>query len=189
MHERVNILFGLPCLSDTEMYVLAGNCVDVFTLGHYMNLPSLGYTWAHELRSTAGKLKRTGNTFKTSWCLPEVISFPVFFFVLQIGGGHNINAVVTHVAVSTIKESRKLRVQPFNEYRKRFNLRAYASFSEFTGETSGFVFRPHNTQCNCQSVLFTTFTSPWEQPSRHSWNKLHVLHLKVSLETIAFNCY
>lgn len=44
MHERVNILFGLPCLSDTEMYVLAGNCVDVFTLGHYMNLPSLGYT-------------------------------------------------------------------------------------------------------------------------------------------------
>ncbi|KAM8743255.1 prostaglandin G/H synthase 1-like [Acanthopagrus schlegelii] len=50
----------------------------------------------------------------------------------QIGGGHNINAVVTHVAVSTIKESRKLRVQPFNEYRKRFNLQPYASFSQFT---------------------------------------------------------
>ncbi|XP_011479871.1 prostaglandin G/H synthase 1 [Oryzias latipes] len=49
----------------------------------------------------------------------------------QIGGGHNINAVVTHVAVSTIKESRQLRIQPFNEYRKRFNLEPYASFREF----------------------------------------------------------
>ncbi|XP_027138024.1 phosducin-like protein [Larimichthys crocea] len=50
----------------------------------------------------------------------------------QIGGGHNINPVVTKVAVGTIKESRQLRMQPFNEYRKRFNLKPYTSFSEFT---------------------------------------------------------
>ncbi|KAF3701893.1 Prostaglandin G/H synthase 1 [Channa argus] len=49
----------------------------------------------------------------------------------QIGGGHNINAVVTNVAVGAIKESRELRVQPFNEYRKRFNLKPYKSFREF----------------------------------------------------------
>uniref|UniRef100_A0A8C5H0C7 Prostaglandin G/H synthase 1 n=1 Tax=Gouania willdenowi TaxID=441366 RepID=A0A8C5H0C7_GOUWI len=50
----------------------------------------------------------------------------------QIGGGHNINSVVTNVAVRAIKESRQLRVQPFNEYRKRFNLEPYTSFQQFT---------------------------------------------------------
>uniref|UniRef100_A0A3Q1IQK5 Prostaglandin G/H synthase 1 n=1 Tax=Anabas testudineus TaxID=64144 RepID=A0A3Q1IQK5_ANATE len=50
----------------------------------------------------------------------------------QIGGGHNINAVVTKVAVGAIKESRELRMQPFNEYRKRFNLKPYTSFREFS---------------------------------------------------------
>uniref|UniRef100_A0A8D3DP58 Prostaglandin G/H synthase 1 n=1 Tax=Scophthalmus maximus TaxID=52904 RepID=A0A8D3DP58_SCOMX len=50
----------------------------------------------------------------------------------QIGGGHNINAVVTRVAVGAIKESRQLRIQPFNEYRKRFNLKPYTSFRHFT---------------------------------------------------------
>ena len=59
--------------------------------------------------------------------------------VLQIGGGHNINAVATNVAVGTIKESRQLRIQPFNEYRKRFNLEPYTSFRQFTGKTSSFV--------------------------------------------------
>lgn len=50
----------------------------------------------------------------------------------QVGGGHNINAAVTEVAVGTIRESRQLRLQPFNEYRKRFNLKPYSSFREFT---------------------------------------------------------
>ncbi|XP_068609217.1 prostaglandin G/H synthase 1-like [Brachionichthys hirsutus] len=50
----------------------------------------------------------------------------------QIGGGHNMNGAVTKVAVDTIKASRQLRVQPFNEYRKHFNLRPYTSFSEFS---------------------------------------------------------
>lgn len=69
---------------------------------------------------------------------PTDVTLLAFFhvFLRQIGGGHNINAVVTHVAVSTIKESRQLRIQPFNEYRKRFNLEPYASFREFAGETN-----------------------------------------------------
>ncbi|MEQ2291561.1 Prostaglandin G/H synthase 1, partial [Ameca splendens] len=50
----------------------------------------------------------------------------------QIGGGHNMNAIVAEVAVGTIKESRQLRIQPFNEYRKRFNLKPYTSFRHFT---------------------------------------------------------
>ncbi|XP_076854213.1 prostaglandin G/H synthase 1 isoform X1 [Brachyhypopomus gauderio] len=52
----------------------------------------------------------------------------------QIGGGHNIHRVVTKVAEAVIKESRELRLQPFNEYRKRFNLKPYKSFIEFTGD-------------------------------------------------------
>ncbi|KAM9306392.1 prostaglandin G/H synthase 1-like isoform 3-T3 [Pholidichthys leucotaenia] len=54
----------------------------------------------------------------------------------QIGGGQNINAVVTKVAVGAIKESRQLRFQPFNEYRKRFNLKPYTSFREFAGSAA-----------------------------------------------------
>lgn len=52
----------------------------------------------------------------------------------QIGGGRNINPVVTKVAVGAIKESRQLRIQPFNEYRKRFNLRPYTSFRDFSDD-------------------------------------------------------
>ncbi|KTG40671.1 hypothetical protein cypCar_00026974 [Cyprinus carpio] len=52
----------------------------------------------------------------------------------KIGGGHNIHPVVRKVAEGVIIESRELRLQPFNEYRKRFNLKPYTSFSEFTGE-------------------------------------------------------
>ncbi|XP_066509315.1 prostaglandin G/H synthase 1-like [Hoplias malabaricus] len=52
----------------------------------------------------------------------------------QVGGGHNMHQVVTRVAEGVIKESRELRLRPFNEYRKRFNLKPYTSFSEFTGE-------------------------------------------------------
>ncbi|KAK7173676.1 hypothetical protein R3I93_003485 [Phoxinus phoxinus] len=52
----------------------------------------------------------------------------------QIGGGHNIHPAVCKVAEGVIIESRELRLQPFNEYRKRFNLKPYTSFSEFTGE-------------------------------------------------------
>lgn len=54
--------------------------------------------------------------------------------VLQIGGGRNSHEAVLKVAEMVIKESRVTRVQPFNEYRKKFNLKPYASFHELTGE-------------------------------------------------------
>lgn len=40
------------------------------------------------------------------------------------------------MAVEVIKESRELRLQPFNEYRKRFNLKPYTSFQELTGKAT-----------------------------------------------------
>uniref|UniRef100_A0AAY4AHM3 Prostaglandin G/H synthase 1 n=1 Tax=Denticeps clupeoides TaxID=299321 RepID=A0AAY4AHM3_9TELE len=52
----------------------------------------------------------------------------------QIGGGRNIAQVVTRVAEGVIKESRALRLQSFNEYRKRFNLEPYTSFYDFTDD-------------------------------------------------------
>ncbi|KAI1904774.1 hypothetical protein AGOR_G00009150 [Albula goreensis] len=45
-----------------------------------------------------------------------------------------MNPIVAKVAVSTIKESRHLRIQPFNQYRRRFNLRPFTSFTELTGD-------------------------------------------------------
>ncbi|XP_005743165.1 prostaglandin G/H synthase 1 [Pundamilia nyererei] len=53
----------------------------------------------------------------------------------QIGGGHNSHQVVLKVAEMVIRESRATRVQPFNEYRKRFNLKPYTSFGELTDNT------------------------------------------------------
>lgn len=55
-------------------------------------------------------------------------------FVMQIGGGRNTPEVVLKVAEMVIRESRATRVQPFNEYRKKFNLKPYTSFDEFTGK-------------------------------------------------------
>ncbi|NXD62117.1 PGH1 synthase, partial [Eolophus roseicapillus] len=52
----------------------------------------------------------------------------------RIGGGQTIHANVLKVAVGVIKESRQLRLQPFNEYRKRFGMKPYKSFQELTGE-------------------------------------------------------
>lgn len=56
------------------------------------------------------------------------------FVSCQIGGGRNIDQHVLHVAVAVIKDSRELRLQPFNEYRKRFGMKPYTSFQEFTGK-------------------------------------------------------
>ena len=61
-----------------------------------------------------------------------VVTF--FLCVFQIGGGHNIHELLLKVAEMVIRESRAVRVQPFNEYRKKFNLKPYRSFYEFTGE-------------------------------------------------------
>ncbi|XP_053137618.1 prostaglandin G/H synthase 1 [Hemicordylus capensis] len=52
----------------------------------------------------------------------------------QVGGGQNINPNLLKVAIGVIEESRLLRLQPFNEYRKRFGMRPYTSFRELTGD-------------------------------------------------------
>ncbi|KAM9393894.1 prostaglandin G/H synthase 1 isoform 2-T2 [Pholidichthys leucotaenia] len=52
----------------------------------------------------------------------------------QIGGGRNSHQVVLKVAEMVIRESRAARVQPFNEYRKKFKLKPYNSFYEFTDD-------------------------------------------------------
>lgn len=61
---------------------------------------------------------------------------PPCVLALQIGGGQTINANVLNVAVGVIKESRQLRLQPFNEYRKRFGMKPYKSFQELTGRAA-----------------------------------------------------
>lgn len=70
------------------------------------------------------------------WCclVPDMCSS--LCSPLQIGGGQTINANVLHVAVGVIKESRQLRLQPFNEYRKRFGMKPYKSFQELTGRAA-----------------------------------------------------
>ncbi|KAM9808154.1 prostaglandin G/H synthase 1-like [Neosynchiropus ocellatus] len=52
----------------------------------------------------------------------------------QIGGGRNSHADLLGVTERVIRESRAARVQPFNQYRKRFQLRPYSSFAEFTDD-------------------------------------------------------
>ncbi|XP_035999955.1 prostaglandin G/H synthase 1 isoform X1 [Fundulus heteroclitus] len=52
----------------------------------------------------------------------------------QIGGGRNIHQAVLRVAEMVIRDSRAARLQPFNQYRKRFNLKPYSSFYELTGD-------------------------------------------------------
>lgn len=59
----------------------------------------------------------------------------------QIGGGQSINGNLLKVAIGLINESRQLRLQPFNEYRKRFGMRPYASFQELTGRSRPFLLR------------------------------------------------
>uniref|UniRef100_UPI00398F3D4B prostaglandin G/H synthase 1-like n=1 Tax=Pristiophorus japonicus TaxID=55135 RepID=UPI00398F3D4B len=53
----------------------------------------------------------------------------------QIGGGRNIHHSLLPVAIALIEHGRLLRLQPFNEYRKKFGLSPYKSFQELTGET------------------------------------------------------
>uniref|UniRef100_A0A8D0G910 Prostaglandin G/H synthase 1 n=1 Tax=Sphenodon punctatus TaxID=8508 RepID=A0A8D0G910_SPHPU len=52
----------------------------------------------------------------------------------KIGGGQNIHGYLLKVAIGVIEESRLLRLQPFNQYRKRFGMKPYTSFQELTGE-------------------------------------------------------
>lgn len=54
--------------------------------------------------------------------------------MLQIGGGQNFHESVIRVIRNLLQHGREVRLQPFNEYRKKFVLKPYKSFSELTGE-------------------------------------------------------
>ena len=54
------------------------------------------------------------------------------FFELQMAH-HNHEKNTLEVAVSVIGHERALRMQSFNNYRRRFNLRPYESFEDMTG--------------------------------------------------------
>lgn len=40
-----------------------------------------------------------------------------------------------YVAIKSIENSRKMRYQSLNAYRKRFSMKPYTSFEDMTGET------------------------------------------------------
>ena len=40
-----------------------------------------------------------------------------------------------YVAIKSIENSRKMRYQSLNAYRKRFSMKPYSSFEDITGET------------------------------------------------------
>uniref|UniRef100_A0A4X1TRQ3 Prostaglandin G/H synthase 2 n=1 Tax=Sus scrofa TaxID=9823 RepID=A0A4X1TRQ3_PIG len=52
----------------------------------------------------------------------------------RVAGGRNLPAAVQKVSKASIDQSREMRYQSFNEYRKRFLLKPYRSFEELTGE-------------------------------------------------------
>lgn len=58
---------------------------------------------------------------------------------LQVSGGRNLPAAVQVMATKTLEQSREMRYQSFNAYRKRFNMQPYSSFEELTGEAFGFL--------------------------------------------------
>uniref|UniRef100_UPI003AAE7491 prostaglandin G/H synthase 1 n=1 Tax=Centroberyx gerrardi TaxID=166262 RepID=UPI003AAE7491 len=52
----------------------------------------------------------------------------------QIGGGRNSHPILLMVTDLALRGSRAVRIQPYNQYRKKFNLKPYTSFSEFTDD-------------------------------------------------------
>ncbi|XP_053469811.1 prostaglandin G/H synthase 2 [Ictalurus furcatus] len=52
----------------------------------------------------------------------------------RFAGGHNVPPALTMVSAKSIENSRRMRYQSFNAYRKRFNMKPYASFEEMTGD-------------------------------------------------------
>ncbi|XP_075384582.1 prostaglandin G/H synthase 2 [Tenrec ecaudatus] len=52
----------------------------------------------------------------------------------RVAGGRNVAAAVQKVAQASIDQSRQMKYQSFNEYRKHFMMRPYSSFEDLTGE-------------------------------------------------------
>ncbi|KAM4642676.1 prostaglandin G/H synthase 2 [Discoglossus pictus] len=52
----------------------------------------------------------------------------------RVAGGRNVPAAVARVALASIQQSREMRYQSMNAYRKRFGLKPFESFEQLTGE-------------------------------------------------------
>ncbi|XP_075944423.1 prostaglandin G/H synthase 2 isoform X2 [Anarhichas minor] len=52
----------------------------------------------------------------------------------QVAGGRNVPGPLMYVAIKSIENSRQMRYQSLNAYRKRFSLKPYSSFEDLTGE-------------------------------------------------------
>ncbi|MEE6496298.1 hypothetical protein FKM82_002293 [Ascaphus truei] len=100
------------------------------------------YHWHPLLPDTFQINKREYNfqqfLYNNSVILEHGISQMVESFTKQIAGrvsgGRNVPAAVFRVAVASIEQSREMRYQSLNEYRKRFTLKPYESFEELTGK-------------------------------------------------------
>nr|XP_039274077.1 prostaglandin G/H synthase 2-like [Styela clava] len=55
-------------------------------------------------------------------------------FAGQVAGGKNQGSGTLAVAVQAIKDGRSMRLQSFNNYRKKIGLKPYTTFEDFTGE-------------------------------------------------------
>lgn len=62
------------------------------------------------------------------------------------------------VAAKSIENSRLMRYQSFNAYRKRFNMKSYASFEELTGEKVNSKAYVNMSQ---KMLLFQTLLKPY----------------------------
>ncbi|XP_026878239.2 prostaglandin G/H synthase 2 [Electrophorus electricus] len=52
----------------------------------------------------------------------------------RVAGGRNVGRAVLMVAMKSLENSRQMRFQSLNAYRKRFNMKPYVSFEDLTGE-------------------------------------------------------
>ena len=64
----------------------------------------------------------------------QLIVFYNLIHIPQVAGGRNLPVAVEKVSKASIDQSREMKYQSFNEYRKRFLLKPYESFEELTGE-------------------------------------------------------
>ncbi|XP_077308773.1 prostaglandin G/H synthase 2 [Lithobates pipiens] len=76
--------------------------------------------------------------YNNSVMLEHGVSHMVQSFTKQqagrVAGGRNFPAAISRVAMASIQQSREMRYQSLNEYRKRFTLKPFKSFEELTGE-------------------------------------------------------
>uniref|UniRef100_A0A669BUQ8 Prostaglandin G/H synthase 2 n=1 Tax=Oreochromis niloticus TaxID=8128 RepID=A0A669BUQ8_ORENI len=100
------------------------------------------YHW-HPLMPDSFHIEETDYSYKqfvfnTSVVTEHGISNLVESFTNQIAGrvagGRNVPGPILYVAIKSIENSRQMRYQSLNAYRKRFSMKPYTSFEDLTGE-------------------------------------------------------